>query len=199
MNRTTVSRRHLLGSAGLAALALAATPAQSAFADDPDRFDTAEAYEKAWAQIDTQLQRRADLIPNLVETVKGYAKHESETLQRVTDARVAAQRAHETGEVADAKTAETAYKDAMVRVNAVAEQYPDLKASQNFLSLQEELATTENKVSFARQHYNEAVNSYNTKREVFPSNIFAGMFNFKAAELFEVEDEADRRAPGVQF
>lgn len=154
---------------------------------------------EAWAQIDTQLQRRADLIPNLVETVKGYAKHESETLQRVTDARVAAQRAHETGEVRDAKAAETAYKDAMVRVNAVAEQYPDLKASQNFLSLQEELATTENKVSFARQHYNEAVNSYNTKREVFPSNIFAGMFNFKAAELFEVEDEAARRAPGVQF
>ncbi|HJE91150.1 MAG TPA: LemA family protein [Dietzia timorensis] len=154
---------------------------------------------EAWAQIDTQLQRRADLIPNLVETVKGYAKHESETLQRVTDARTAAQRAHETGEVRDAKAAESAYKDAMVRVNAVAEQYPDLKASRNFLSLQEELATTENKVSFARQHYNEAVNSYNTKREVFPSNIFAGMFNFTAAELFEVEDESARRAPGVQF
>ncbi len=150
----------------------------------------------AWAQIDVQLKRRFDLIPNLMETVKGYMHHERETLEAVTQARAAAAGAHTVGERAEAESGLTA---ALGRLFAVSEAYPDLKANQNFLALQEELTSTENKIGFARQFYNDTVMNFNNKIQMFPSNIVAGMFNFRASEFFELKDEAQREAPKVSF
>ena len=154
--------------------------------------------KNAWAQIDVQLKRRWDLIPNLVETVKGYMKHEAETLQKVTEARNIAQGAAGKGVAAQAE-AESMLSGALSRLMVVVEAYPDLKANQNYLALQEELTSTENKIGFARQFYNDSVMRFNTKIEMFPTNIVAGMFNFKQSELFELKDEAAREAPKVQF
>ena len=152
----------------------------------------------AWAQIDVQLKRRHDLIPNLVETVKGYAKHERETLEAVTNARNLAQKAVGSGVGAQSK-AEAGLSGALSRLLAVAENYPDLKANQNFLALQEELTSTENKISFSRQFYNDSVYSYNNRTQMFPSNIVAGMTGFKAGEFFEVEVPGEREVPKVSF
>ena len=164
-------------------------------------------FKNAFSQIDVQLKRRYDLIPNLVETAKGYLQHESKTLEAVTQARNIAQTA--TGRAAanpgdpqvmrELAGAEAGLTGALGRLMAVAEAYPDLKANQNMLQLTEELTSTENKVSFARQAYNDSVMAYNTKREVFPTNIIAGIFNFAAAELFQVENPAEREAPKVSF
>ncbi len=150
----------------------------------------------AWGQIDVQLKRRYDLIPNLVETVKGYMKHEQETLEKVIQARNRAMSA--TG-IAERATAEQALGAAVTQLFGLAEAYPDLKANENMLSLQEELKSTENKIAFARQYYNDIVTSYNTKIEAFPSNVFAGMFSFKSRELFELDEPAAREAVKVQF
>ncbi|MDY0108361.1 MAG: LemA family protein [Candidatus Krumholzibacteria bacterium] len=152
--------------------------------------------KEAWAQVDVQLKRRFDLIPNLMETVKGYMKHERETLEAVTQARAAVQGA---GSLGDRAQAEGQLGMALGRLFAVAESYPDLKASQNFLALQEELASTENKIGFSRQHYNQSVMNLNNKIQMFPSNIVAGIFNFAAGEFFELKDEAAREAPKVSF
>jgi len=152
--------------------------------------------KSAWSQIDVQLKRRYDLIPNLVETVKGYAAHEKETLERVVQARNAAVSA--TG-VAEQAQAENMLTGALRQIFALAEAYPDLKANQNFLALQEELTSTENKISFARQHYNDVAQAYNTRRLSFPANIFAGMFGFTAEEYFEIEIAEERAAPKVKF
>lgn len=153
------------------------------------------------AQIDVQLKRRYDLIPNLVETVKGYASHESETLEAVIRARTQAVNIDTSslGSVAEASKAESALTGALSRLFALAEAYPDLKANTNFLELQEELASTENKISFARQHYNDSVAQYDTALQSFPSNIVAGVFNFERAEYFEIENPAAREAPKVSF
>ena len=152
--------------------------------------------KNAWSQIDVQLKRRHDLIPNLVETVKGYMKHERETLENITNAR---SRAMGAGTVGEKARAESELDGAMNKFFLVVENYPDLKANQNFLSLQEELTSTENKISFARQAYNDQTMFFNNKIEIFPSNIIAGMFNFQPAEFFEVEDESERKAPKVDF
>ena len=152
--------------------------------------------ENAWAQIDVQLKRRHDLIPNLVETVKGYAKHESGTFERVTQARNMAINAKTVGERAEAENILTG---ALKSLFAVAEAYPDLKANQNFLRLQEELTSTENKVAFARQFYNDSVVTYNTRIEIVPTNLIATMFNFGRREFFEVKAEPEREAPKVAF
>lgn len=152
--------------------------------------------ENAWAQIDVQLKRRHDLIPNLVETVKGYAKHERETLENVIQARNMAVNAKTVGERAEAENVLTG---ALKSLFAVAEAYPELKANQNFLRLQEELASTENKVAFSRQFYNDSVMTYNTRIEMFPTNLIATMFNFGRREFFEVKAEAEREAPQVKF
>jgi LemA protein len=165
------------------------------------------AFKNAFAQIDVQLTRRHDLIPNLVETAKGYMKHERETLEAVITARSAAVNAQSAaaaavgdptalGQLAGAENVLTA---ALGRMFALAEAYPDLKANQNMLQLQEELTSTENRVAFARQAYNDAVMSFNNKREVFPSNLIAGMFGFAAAPLFEIEEPGQRDAPQVSF
>ena len=154
--------------------------------------------KNAWAQIDVQLKRRYDLIPNLVETVKGYMKHERETLEAVTKARNIAQQASSAGAGERAK-AEGELSSALSRLLAVVERYPDLKANQNFLALQEELTSTENKISFSRQFYNESVLKFNNKTHMFPSNIVASMFGFKAGEFFEVTLAAEREAPKVSF
>ena len=164
-------------------------------------------YKNAFSQIDVQLKRRYDLIPNLVEVAKGYIKHERETLEAVISARNAAysagqQAARSPGDPAAMTAlggAEGQLTGALGRLFAVAEAYPDLKANQNMLALQEELSATENKISFARQAYNDSVMVYNTKREVFPTSIIAGMFNFQEAHLFEVEQPAEREAPKVSF
>ncbi len=164
-------------------------------------------FKNAFSQIDVQLKRRYDLIPNLVEAVKGYMKHERETLEAVIKARNVAMSASNAASAApgdpDAMgqlaSAEGALKGAMARLMVVVERYPDLKANENMLSLQEELTSTENKVAFARQAYNDAVMAFNTKREIFPNNIFAGIFGFKEAKLFEVDDVSERQAPKVQF
>ena len=164
-------------------------------------------FKNAFAQIDVQLKRRYDLIPNLVETAKGYLKHERETLEAVIKARNIAAAAAEAAAAnpADANavrgllTAEAGLGGALSRLMVVSEQYPDLKANQNMMQLTEELTSTENKIAFARQAYNDAVMAYNTKREVFPNVIFAGMFGFTAAELFKVEDPTERTAPKVSF
>jgi len=154
--------------------------------------------KNAWAQIDVQLKRRHDLIPNLVETVKGYAGHEKETLENVTRARGAAVSAGGGGAAAQAQ-AESALSGALGRLMLVVEKYPDLKANQNFLALQEELTSTENKIGFSRQHYNDSVMTYNTRTQSVPTNIIAGMFGFKEEEFFELEDEAARQVPQVKF
>ena len=152
--------------------------------------------KNAWSQIDVQLKRRHDLIPNLIETVKGYMQHEKTTLENITRARSHAMEAKTVGEKAQA---ESALSGAMSGFNVVVENYPDLKANQNFLSLQEELTSTENKIGFARQAYNDAVLFFNNKIEMFPSNIIAGMFNFAKSEFFEIEDAAERAIPKVKF
>jgi len=150
----------------------------------------------AWGQIDVQLKRRYDLIPNLVETVKGYMKHESETLERVIQARNMALQARSVQEKANADAAVGA---ALTGIFGLAESYPDLKANQNMLSLQEELQGTENKIAFARQYYNDIVTSYNTRIESFPDSIFANMGGFKPKELFEVDDAGEREPVKVSF
>ncbi len=167
------------------------------------------AYKNAFAQIDVQLQRRFDLIPNLVETVKGYMSHERETLEAVTQARNLAQaglsaaKADPGDPAAMAQLAQSQgmLNGALGRLLAVSEAYPDLKASQNMMQLTEELTSTENKVAFARQAYNDSVMAYNNKREVFPSSVLAGMFNFKEAALLDIPaDRAEvREVPKVSF
>ncbi len=154
--------------------------------------------KNAWAQIDVQLKRRHDLIPNLVETVKGYAAHERGTFESVTNASNLAQSAIGKGVGAQSK-AEGELSGALSRLLAVAENYPDLKANQNFLALQEELTSTENKISFSRQFYNDSVLGYNNKIQMFPSNMVAGVTGFKADEFFEVEAPAEREVPKVSF
>ena len=164
-------------------------------------------YKNAYAQIDVQLKRRYDLIPNLVEPAKGYIKHERETLENVTKARniayVASQAAAanpgDSGAMKNLVSAESGLAGTLSRLMMVSEQYPDLKANQNMMQLTEELTSTENKISFARQAYNDSVMVYNTDREVFPSNLVAGMFNFSAAELFVVDKPEQKDAPKVQF
>jgi LemA protein len=150
----------------------------------------------SWSQIDVQLKRRHDLIPNLVETVKGYAAHERNTLENVTRARNQAVQA--TG-VPDRAKAEQDLSAALGRLMVVVEQYPDLKANQNFLALQEELSSTENKIGFSRQFYNDSVMTYNNRVQSFPANIIAGMFAFNTEPFFELEDRADRQVPQVSF
>jgi LemA protein len=152
--------------------------------------------KNAWSQIDVQLKRRHDLIPNLVETAKGYMKHERETLQNVTEAR---SRAMGAGSVGDKAKAEGELSGAISRFMLVVENYPDLKANQNFLAVQEELASTENKIAFSRQSYNDQVLFYNNKIQMFPSNVVANTFNFKRSEFFELEDKAERTVPKVDF
>ena len=164
-------------------------------------------YKNAYAQIDVQLKRRYDLIPNLVETAKGYMAHERGTLQAVTEARNIAYAASKTAAanpgdssaIKNLASAETGLGGTLSRLMMVSEQYPDLKANQNMMQLTEELTSTENKISFARQAYNDSVMTYNTDREVFPSNLIAGMFNFSAAELFVVDKPEQKDAPKVSF
>jgi LemA protein len=154
------------------------------------------AADGAWADVDVQLKRRYDLIPNLVNTVKGYAGHEKETLERVISARNAAMNARSQHETIEANNTLTS---ALGRLFAVAEAYPDLKANQNFMQLQEELTGTENKIGFARQNYNRTAGQYNESIAVFPTNVIASLFSFKPAEFFELDDAAQREAPKVQF
>jgi LemA protein len=154
--------------------------------------------KNAWAQIDVQLKRRHDLIPNLVQTVQGYMQYERATLEAVTKARNVAQQAIGQGVGAQAK-AEGELSGALSRLLAVVERYPDLKANQNFLALQEQLTSTENKISFSRQFYNDSVLNYNNKTQMFPSNIVAGMTGFKQGEFFKVEEAAEREVPKVSF
>ena len=158
--------------------------------------------QNAWAQIDVQLKRRHDLIPNLVETVRGYMGHERGTLEAVTQARSNAVQARSSSGGAptpDAMKAEQALTGALGQFFVVVERYPDLKANQNFLALQEELSSTENKISFSRQFYNDQVMQYNTKVQSVPSNVVAGMFHFVVMQLFEVKADEERAVPVVKF
>ena len=155
--------------------------------------------KNAWAQIDVQLKRRHDLIPNLIETVKGYMKHERETLEAITRARAGAVSAVGSGNVQQISQAEGQLAGAMTRFFAVAENYPDLKANTNFLGLQEELTSTENKISFARQFYNDAVMKLNNLIESIPSNLVAALGGFKRGDFFEITNAAEREVPGVKF
>jgi LemA protein len=165
------------------------------------------AFKNAFAQIDVQLTRRHDLIPNLVEVAKGYMAHERETLEAVIKARaaavsgLAAAKANpgDPGAMQNLAAAEQGLGGALSRLMVVSEQYPDLKANQNMMQLSEELTSTENRVAFARQAFNDSVMAYNNRREVFPSNIVAGMFNFVAAALLEITEPAKREAPKVSF
>ena len=150
----------------------------------------------AWSQIDVQLKRRYDLIPNLVETAKGYVQHERSTLESITQARSQAMSAKGIGEKA---RAEGALTDAVNKFFLVVENYPDLKANQNFLTVQEELRSTENRIAFARQNYNDSVLFYNNRTETFPSNFVAGTFQFKKEDFFQLEDKAQAAAPQVKF
>ncbi|MBU8923197.1 MAG: LemA family protein [Bacteroidales bacterium] len=152
--------------------------------------------ENGWAQIDVQLKRRYDLIPNLVETAKGYMKHEREVLENVTKAR---QQAIDATNIKDQAAAENMLTSTLKSLFAVAESYPDLKANTNMLAVQEELVSTENKISFARQHFNDTVMAYNTRIELFPSNIIAGMFNFAERDFFELDNEMEKEVPKVSF
>ena len=164
-------------------------------------------YKNAFSQIDVQLKRRYDLIPNLVETAKGYLQHERGTLEAVIAARNtavaantrAAQNPGDASAMKDLSSAETALSGVMTRLFALSEAYPDLKANTTMMTLMEELSSTENKVSFARQAYNDSVMAYNTRREVFPSNVIAGMFNFAPAELFVIDKPEEKEAPKVAF
>lgn len=164
-------------------------------------------FKNAFAQIDVQLKRRYDLIPNLVETAKAYMAHERQTLEAVIEARnqaataekAAAASPEDASVVRKLLTAEGALGGAMGRFFALMENYPDLKANQNMMQLSEELTTTENKVAFARQAFNDSVMRYNNARETFPSNVIAGMFQFQEAQLFEIEDDAQREAPKISF
>ena len=152
--------------------------------------------ENAWSQIDVQLKRRHDLIPNLVETAKGYMKHERGTFEAITKARSQAMGANN---VNDASKAEGALGEALSKFMLVVENYPDLKANQNFLSIQEELTGTENKISFARQSYNDQVLFFNNKIQMFPSSIIANTFNFSKRDFFEIEKAEEREVPKVSF
>jgi len=152
--------------------------------------------DNAFGQIDVQLKRRYDLIPNLVETVKGYMKHEQDTLERVIQARNRAVGATTVGEKA---AAENQVRQALGGIFALSESYPELRSNENMLSLQEELKSTENKIAFARQYYNDIVTAYNTRIETFPSSIFANMGNFKPKDLFQIEDAVQRENVKVQF
>ncbi len=163
--------------------------------------------KNAYAQIDVQLKRRYDLIPNLVETAKGYMKHESETLEAVINARnqavgaaaTASKDPTQAGAISDLAGADGALTGALGKLMVVMEAYPDLKANTNMMQVQEELTSTENRVAFSRQAYNDTVLGYNNKREMFPSNIVAGMFGFKFAQSWELDDEAARDVPKVNF
>jgi LemA protein len=152
--------------------------------------------DNAWSQIDVQLKRRHDLIPNLVETAKGYMKHERETFEAITKARSQAMGAKT---VAEASKAEGSLGEALSKFMLVVENYPDLKANQNFLAVQEELTSTENKIAFARQSYNDQVLFFNNKIQMFPSNIIAGMFSFSKRDFFEIEIAAEREVQKVSF
>lgn len=164
-------------------------------------------FQNAFAQIDVQLKRRYDLIPNLVETAKGYMEHERETLEGVTQARNQAQQAEEKASqspddpqaMRELSSSEQKLGGALGSFFALSESYPDLKADQNMRQLSEELTSTENRIAYARQAFNDAVMNYNTAREQFPNNLIAGVFSFKEAELFEVESEETREAPQVSF
>ena len=152
--------------------------------------------DNSWAQVDVQLRRRYDLIPNLVETVKGYAKHEREVFEKVTEAR---SKAINAGTVKEQGQAENMLTGTLKSLFAVVENYPELKANQNFLMLQEELAGTEGKIAYARQFYNDTVMKFSVKQQVFPSNIIANMFNFKENEYFEIEEPEARGPVEVKF
>lgn len=164
-------------------------------------------YENAFSQIDVQLKRRHDLIPNLVNVAKGFMEHEKDTLEAVIQARNqaitassnAAANPGDQGSMQEVMSAESNLNGALGRLLMIAESYPDLKANENMLALQEELTSTENKVSFARQSYNDSVTTYNTTREMFPANMIAGTFGFGDATLFEVDEAAEREAPKVEF
>ena len=164
-------------------------------------------YKNAFAQIDVQLTRRHDLIPNLVETVKGYLAHERNTLEAVITARnaavsglkAAAANPGDAAAVQNLASTENALSGALGRLFALAEAYPDLKANRNMMQLSEELTTTENKIAFARQAFNDAVMGYNNRREVFPNSVIAGMFSFQDAQLLEIESPAKREVPKVSF
>jgi len=152
--------------------------------------------KNAWAQVDVQLKRRYDLISNLVSAVKGYAAHENSTFEKITQARAAAISANT---VAEQAQAENALTQSLKSLFAVAEAYPELKANTNFLQLQTELSETENKISYARQFYNDTVQKFNTAIQIFPANIFSGMMGFKTTEYFSVEEAEDRKPPKVEF
>lgn len=154
--------------------------------------------KNGWAQIDVQLKQRADLIPNLVETVKGYVAHESDVFTQVTQARAGVIQAAQSGDVQQRIQAENQLSRALVNLQATAEAYPQLQANQNFMDLQGQLKGLEEKIAYARQFYNDVVQKYNTKIEVVPTNIIAGLFHFEQAAYFQV-DEADRQAPQVKF
>ncbi len=153
----------------------------------------------SWSQIDVQLKRRFDLIPNLVETVKGYASHEKGIFEQFAEARKMYAGAAKSGSVAEAAEAEKGLSGALGRLLMVQEQYPDLKANDNFRDLMAQLKDTEDKISYSRQFYNDTVMKYNNKTEIFPSNIIAGMFKFTRAEFFEVDSEEERKAVKVSF
>ena len=152
--------------------------------------------DNAWSQIDVQLQRRFDLIPNFIETVKGYMNHEKETFEKIAQLRTSWAN---TQSVSEKATIDNQLSTALKTIMAVSENYPELKANQNFSELSEELRNTENKISFSRQFYNDTVTMYNTKLEVFPSNIIAGIFNFKARDLFKAESDEARKNVKVDF
>lgn len=152
--------------------------------------------KNAWSQIDVQLKRRYDLIPNLVETVKGYASHERETLERVIKAR---QAGIDASTVKDQAAAENMIVGALRQLFALSEAYPNLKANESFLALQEQLASTENKISFARQYYNDTVQAFNTRQQQFPATLVASMLGFRPADFFEIEDATTREVPKVKF
>jgi LemA protein len=155
--------------------------------------------EEAWSDIDVQLKRRYDLIPNLVETVKGYAAHERETLEKVTAARTAAMAAQSGGDAKAQAAAENMLSGTLKSLFALSESYPDLKANQNFLELQRELTDTEDKIQASRRFYNGNVRDFNTKLQIFPTNIIANMLGFKAREYFEIEDAKEKEAVQVKF
>jgi len=152
--------------------------------------------KNAWSQIDVQLKRRHDLIPNLIETVKGYMKHERELMENITKYR---SQAMDAGSVGEKAKAESLLSGALGQLRVQIENYPDLKANQNFLALQEELTGTENRISFSRQAYNDQVLFFNNKIQMFPSNIVAGMFGFKEEEFFQIEDPKEKEVPKVSF